>query len=304
MSLGKQLGPFLQLFRNPFKGLVHHSESMPLETILKEFQYIPTDDLDYNHVLGKLLRLGSDLNFKLAILNHDWEMGQLQVERSEITKHVAGLNFDIQLLFWYTCQLATLSVPTLGNLKDTHEWLVPLAGDFMEVACNIDKDLFVGYLADKSLGNGVSRKDLDSARLQGQVSCVQYEIQDFSEGRDDFSHAEFVDWASTVYTKLTIPEISRIKYMSMALTATLDRFAGISEPGFSDVDSLVIAMLYILTVGHNSRDVWTILETDANARDHFKIKHPNGDDLAFARFRDSNLITNNYSTTYAVKALS
>ena len=292
MSIVKSLSPLLAMINNPFRNLNHLLDREPFEEICKSIEFKGSSDKAQSKIFSDILALGYQIRFKLAFFLHDWETGNLQLSRQDVIRHTCGINFEINLLYWYAIQFTHRDLTILSNIDQLTKKCQERFADYLHVANALDPTLANGFIAG-SYNSNVKVATLDQA-LQYQICpSIIYLKTDYLAGTiSQLEHPEWVKWATPKTNALEIDSLTRIRHFMHLLDEALQMF----ESPFTvlteaDTLDLGIRLLYLITYGHENDDLGILTNIDHYARidydSRIDVKH-----IPFPTYRDSNLINN------------
>lgn len=302
MFIGKAMGPILSVFKHPYKNLTHTAFNIDGNILAKEFILDCDNSIDYIHLVNQLNVVAVQVQFKLAILNHDWELGQLNLTPEECLEHSIGINFDIILLYWYALQLSSTFIPVMPPLEESMKLIQEPVGRYMALSNRMNSKSFRHYV-NGTLGKTIAPQELDILARDGLPPILQINKVNLTINMAGVDHDEMVAWASPKYDALTIDAVVRIKAFTTNLTDIFNAYDEVEIKTSLDVEALVMRLLYALSYSYVGEDIYNLTWLDYNSRKGFDVKS-NGSNHEYAMYRDSNIINNTTTIAGVGKSLS
>ena len=303
MFIGKAMGPILSVFKHPYKNLTHTAFTTDGNELAKEFILDCTKSVDYNHLIKRLNMVAVQVQFKLAILNHDWELGQLNLTHEECLEHSIGINFDIILLYWYALQLASTFIPVMPPLEESMKQIQMPVNRYMALSNRMNSKAFQNYIAGTFGQKVIPEHELEMLANDGLPPVMQINKVDLTINMTGVDHDEMVAWALPKYDPLTIDAVSRIKTFATNLTDIFNAYDEVDIKTSLDVEALVLRLLYTISFSYVGEDIYNLTWLDHHSRKGFDTVGT-GSNQAYALYRDSNIIRNTTTIASVGKSLS
>lgn len=302
MFIGKAMGPILAVFKHPYKNLTHTAFKVDGNVLAKEFILDSFDGVNYNNLVTRLNDVAVQVQFKLAILNHDWELGQLNLTPEECLEHSIGINFDIILLYWYALQLSSTFIPVMPKLEESMKLIQNPVGRYMSQSSRMNSGAFRNYV-DGTIGSAVSPQELEVLVREGFPPILQINKVNLTVNMTGVDHDEMVAWASPKYDPLTIDAVTRIKAFTTNLSDIFNAYDEVEIKTSIDVEALVMRLLYTISYSYVGEDIYNLTWLDHCSRQGFDLKNK-GSNHEYAMYRDSNIINNTTTLAGVGKSLS